>query len=178
MKIIDNFLSADQYCELWNQLQQLKTPLECPRDEQDHQGLENCERFAVEGDANELLMSALVDQDVCRIDWLDPKYEMTYHRMKAPYWSHFHCDRLSDWHSDKIDFVGITFFMNNEWRYNDGGLFVWKPTWESDKGEFVEPIANRLIVNPQDLPHAVTQIINPTVQRHSIQLFIAKEYVL
>ena len=62
MKIIDNFLSADEYSELWNQLQQLKTPLECPRDEQDHQGLENCERFAMEGDANKLLMSALVNQ--------------------------------------------------------------------------------------------------------------------
>jgi Rps23 Pro-64 3,4-dihydroxylase Tpa1-like proline 4-hydroxylase len=109
---------------------------------------------------------------------LDPKYEMTYHRMKAPYWSHFHCDRLSDWHSDEIDFVGISFFMNEDWKYNDGGLFAWKQSWDSDRGEFVEPIQNRLIINPNDYPHAVTQITNPDVMRHSIQIFIAKEYVL
>ena len=87
MKVIDNFLPADTYTELWNHLQQLNTPLECPRDEEVHQGLQNCDRFAIEGEAKTLFMTELVNQDLCRINWLDPKYEMTYHRMKAPYWS-------------------------------------------------------------------------------------------
>lgn len=174
MKVIDNFLPTDLYQTLWNHLQQLNTPLECPRDEQDHQGLDNCERFAIQGDAQQLFMNALIEQNICR---QNNKHEMTYHKMKAPYYSHFHCDRLSDWHSDDIDFVGITFFMNKDWQHNYGGLFVWKHSWQSDQGEFVEPTQNRLVVNPQDYPHAVTQITNPTVLRHSIQIFIAKEYV-
>ena len=178
MQILDNFLPAEIYTELWNHLQRLDTPLECPRDEEDHQGLQNCDRFAIEGEAKTLFMTELVNQDVCRINWLEPKYEMTYHRMKAPYYSHFHCDRLSDWHSDEIDYVGISFFMNDDWKYNDGGLFAWKQAWDSNRGEFVEPIQNRLIINPNDYPHAVTQITNPDVMRHSIQIFIAKEYVL
>jgi hypothetical protein len=57
-------------------------------------------------------------------------------------------------------------------------LFVWKRSWDSNQGEYVEPIQNRLIVNPYDYPHAVTQITDPTVTRHSIQIFIAKEFVL
>ena len=43
MQILDNFLPAEIYTELWNHLQRLDTPLECPRDEEDHQGLQNCD---------------------------------------------------------------------------------------------------------------------------------------
>ena len=50
--------------------------------------------------------------------------------------------------------------------------------WTSSLGEFVEPIANRLILNPQDFPHAITQITNKDVVRHSIQIFINKGYML
>ena len=68
--------------------------------------------------------------------------------------------------------------MNAEWNPNDGGFFMWKNRWTSTTGEFVEPIANRLILNPQDFPHAITQITNKDVVRHSIQIFINKGYML
>ena len=69
MQILDNFLPAEIYTELWNHLQRLDTPLECPRDEEDHQGLQNCDRFAIEDEAKTLFMTELVNQDVCRINW-------------------------------------------------------------------------------------------------------------
>jgi hypothetical protein len=175
MNVIDKFLPGDVYVKIWNHLQTLQIPLECPSDEEDHQGLINCERFAIQEDIKTLFANELIRGSICKNN---PKFEITYHKMKSPYWSYFHCDRLSDWYSNNIDFVGITFFMNESWYHNDGGLFVWKRSWNNDQGEYLEPIQNRLIVNPYDYPHAVTQITTPIVIRHSIQIFIAKEFVL
>ena len=178
MKIIDNFLSEEIYKNFVEALQNEKSPLEIPHDEADHKGLDNVKLWRVEGIARTMFMNELEDQGFIKIDWDKSDFDVRYHVTKAPYYTNFHCDRLSDWHTYDVDYCGMTFFMNADWNPNDGGFFIWKNRWEGTVGEFVEPIANRLIINPNDLPHAVTQITNKEITRHSIQIFINKGYML
>ena len=176
MKIIDNFLMEADWAEMEMLLRDCKDPVECPNDEQDHKNLNRVDLFLVTGEAKERWMKHLSDSNIITEAYQsNPDYQVRYHITRSPYYSNFHCDRTTDWHSDVIDYVGITFFLNNGWHHNDGGCYCYKQSWDHTQGTFVEPLGNRLIVNTQDLPHAVTQITNPNVARHSIQMFIAKE---
>ena len=68
---------------------------------------------------------------------------------------------------DEIDYVGVTFFLNETWNFQDGGLFLFKQD-NADRGEYVEPIGNRIVINNEDLYHAVTKIVTPDVKRRSL----------
>ena len=103
-------------------------------------------------------------------------HTLRYHEMKYPYVSTWHKDRFLDWDKDEIDYVGVTFFLNETWNFQDGGLFLFKQD-NADRGEYVEPIGNRIVINNEDLYHAVTKIVTPDVKRRSLQSFMHVKYL-
>ena len=95
-----------------------------------------------------------------------------YHVTKSPYASLWHRDRVADWNDNVVDYIGMTLFLH-DWDSNDGGLYIYKDEKGSDTGKFIAPKRNRFLFNQLDYWHGVTQIRNPDVQRHSVQMFIS-----
>jgi len=148
------------------------------REETDHLGTENSNLYYLKNEARQLFLKCLVNKghfDQSCMDEMD--LTLRYHILTSPYISVWHKDRLADWEGDNIDYIGVSFFMNEEWSIEDGGLYVYKETKESSTGHYVEPLNNRLIINDDDLYHGVTRITNDNVNRHSLQMFINRKYL-
>ena len=93
------------------------------------QGLQRtADRFAQREKPSNCPGQDIVNQDVCRISGWDPKYEMRLIRTgNAPTGAvHFHCDGLSDRHSDEDGLRAYPFLTRQDGKYNDGGLFAWE----------------------------------------------------
>ena len=184
MIIKDNFFSRAQL----DQLKQLVSAdikqhggrFERYEDEQDHHQTDDCALYYLNHATKQLYFGMMVEKGIFKPQVLDQNefdHTLRYHEMKYPYLSTWHKDRMTDWHSAEIDYVGISYFLNDTWDYRDGGLFLYKQEDHSSIGQYVEPIGNRIIINNEDLYHAVTQITNPTVNRTSLQLFIHTKYL-
>jgi len=146
----------------------------------DHINLHKCDLYYIKGKAQRLYLSYLVEKKLFHEDCLDEKAELTirYHRMKAPYMSKWHKDRVTNWESEEVDYMGVSYFLNEEWNFLDGGLYLYKESTDSSQGHYIEPVGNRIIINPKDHWHAVTRITNADVTRSSLQMFIKKDYFI
>jgi hypothetical protein len=153
---------------------------ECEFDsEEDHHGLKNSTLYYLENEARDLYLKFLIKNkffDEKCLTELD--LTLRYHGIKSPYSSTWHKDRLADWDGDIIDYIGVSYFLNNKWDHTNGGMFVYKEHKESTQGYYIEPTGNRIVINDDDLYHAVTTVTNQSVERKSLQMFIHKKYLL
>ena len=146
--------------------------------EKEHYGLVNSKYYLLKGSSVNIILQQLIDKKYAAASVIDNWDGMLrYHENKAPYGAKWHLDGLYE-HDDSLDYVGITIFLNDTWHVNYGGMFVYKETKEATQGIFVEPIGNRIIINTNDLIHAVTPITNNEVTRYSLQMFINHKYLI
>jgi len=202
MKIIDNFFDANTLAELktaiQNEIQDEKCAIHyveqhnAPTDkdhdglenkellltEKDHFGLKNCKYYLLKNESVKIILNTLIKKNYVSKEILnDMDCMLRYHVNKTPYGAKWHLDGLYET-NNSLDYVGITIFLNDTWNPNHGGLFVYKNNKDDTQGMFVEPIGNRIIINPNDLTHAVTQISDPNVVRYSLQMFINHKYLI
>ena len=71
----------------------------------------------------------------------------------------------------------MTMFLN-DWDSDNGGLYLYKQNKDSTEGNFIMPKKNRVIYNPNDYYHAVTQITQQGIKRYSLQMFISSRDAL
>jgi hypothetical protein len=183
MIIIDNLFTTKQINELKSLIQNDITKYDKKfkkyDDEVDHHDYDDCGLYHLQTEITQLYLQFLIEKNIFDKKCLEENdLTLRYHNMVYPYHSTFHRDRLTDWKSDEIDYIGVTYFMNKEWDYKDGGLFLFKENEESNTGQYVEPIGNRIVINDDDLYHAVTKINNKEVTRTSLQMFINKKYLI
>ena len=194
MKIIDNFFNkqtleklqsaikteiVDESCVLNYVEQNLNAPInDAVLSEKEHYGLVNSKYYLLKGISVNIILQQLIDKKYAVASVIDNWDGMLrYHVNKAPYGAQWHLDGLYE-HDDSLDYVGITIFLNETWHVNYGGLFVYKQNKTDTQGIFVEPIGNRIIINSNDLIHAVTPITNNEVTRYSLQMFINHKYLI
>lgn len=181
MIIKDNFLTAEQLI-LVNQMIEKDIAEHNGRferydDEVDHHETDDCNLFYLNKEIKDFFFGLLVEKGYFTEELLTGHDQtLRYHEMKYPYVSTWHKDRFLDWEKEEIDFMGVTFFLNETWDFKDGGLFLFRKD-DADRGEYVEPIGNRIIINNEDLYHAVTKIVTPDVKRRSLQAFMHVKYL-
>jgi len=185
MIIVDNFLTKQELTDLKASIaveveKYNREFQECDfREEYDHFGTENSNLYYMKNEAREMLLRCLIDRGYFSETVLtEMNCTLRYHALTKPYYSTWHKDRMANWNSDEIDYIGVTLFLNDVWDYNDGGIYIYKEGDNDTLGHYVEPIGNRLILNEEDLYHAVTQINNSEAIRYSLQMFINKRYFL
>jgi len=180
MILIDNFLNQNEFDRFKKSIAAEAASTEsidtCEfREEFDHLGLDNSKFYYITGEARDILLQEFANRKICKPDVVENFNGMfRYHITKYPYYSVWHRDRLSSL-EEEIDYIGITMFLN-EWDSNNGGLFLYKED-NSDQGVFIEPKPNRVIINPEDKLHAVTQLTDTDSIRYSIQLFIHTKHM-
>lgn len=149
------------------------------KNENDHFGTTNSNLYHLENEAKSLFLKFLVNNNFFdKKCLLGTNLTLRYHALTSPYISTWHKDRTLDWEADKIDYIGVSYFFSKDWDFTKGGIYLYKKDKESNQGYHIEPIENRLIINVHDHYHAVTQINDQSYIRHSLQLFIHKEYLL
>jgi hypothetical protein len=183
MIIIDNCFEYQQVTALRSLVEkdvaQYNNRLEKYDDETDHHEFHNCGIFDLHRETRNHYLRYLVDKKLLHNQCVEGHDHMLrYHQMRYPYHSTWHKDRLTDWESDQIDYIGVTYFLDNDWNPLDGGLFLFKESKEASIGKYVEPIHNRIVINDQDLYHAVTRINKLNVTRTSLQMSIHKKYLI
>jgi hypothetical protein len=184
MLVIDNFFNLPTLSlikmAIENELMDKNTAI-TKRDlefEKEFLGLENSKFYILTGTPRTILLQTLIANNILNPEVLNNNEDMLrYHVCKAPYHSVWHLDGLYK-EANILDFIGITLFLNEQWNPNDGGLFVYKDNKDDTKGKFIEPKGNRIIINYNDLLHAVTSITNTKIIRYSLQMFINKKYLL
>lgn len=78
-----------------------------------------------------------------------------------------------NWHNDGHSKQAITVYLNREWNYNDGGLFVWRePTTQELK--ITEPLFNTLVYNEGAIDHGTTPVTSSDQLRITLQGFVVK----
>ena len=148
-------------------------------EETGHHDLSNSSLYHLNNEARDLYLKFLIKNklfDKTCLTELD--LTLRYHAIKSPYSSTWHKDRLADWDGDEVDYIGVSYFLNNDWNYTKGGMFIYKEHKEATQGYYIEPIENRIIINDDDLYHAVTTITDQSAIRYSLQMFIHKKYLL
>ena len=195
MKIVDSFFDphilkqlknaikieiADESCILNYVEQSADAPSsDAALSEKEHYGLINSKYYLLKGPSVNIILQQLIDKKYAVASVIDNWDGMLrYHENKAPYGAKWHLDGLYENNNTALDYVGITIFLNDTWHVNYGGMFVYKETKEDTQGIFVEPIGNRIIINTNDLIHAVTPITNNEVTRYSLQMFINHKYLI
>jgi hypothetical protein len=185
MIVKDNFLTTNELDELKSTINfELKTYgrkfTECDfKNETDHFGTNNSDLYYLENEAKTLFLKFLVNNNFFDKKCLTGNnLTLRYHALTSPYISTWHKDRTLDWEADEIDYIGVSYFFSKEWDFTKGGIYLYKKNNESNQGYHIEPIENRLIINVNDFYHSVTQLNDPLFVRHSLQLFIHKEYLL
>ena len=195
MKIVDSFFDphilkqlknaikieiADESCILNYVEQSADAPSsDAALSEKEHYGLINSKYYLLKGPSVNIILQQLIDKKYAVASVIDNWDGMLrYHENKAPYGAQWHLDGLYENNNTALDYVGITIFLNDTWHVNYGGMFVYKETKEDTQGIFIEPIGNRIIINTNDLIHAVTPITNNEVTRYSLQMFINHKYLI
>jgi len=71
------------------------------------------------------------------------------------------------WHTDKSHSAGLTIYLNNEWYYSNGGLFLYAI---DDKIKTIIPKKNLGVFQTGGVPHSTT-IVSENKVRKTLQLF-------
>jgi hypothetical protein len=73
-------------------------------------------------------------------------------------------------HSDYIYSRAVTVYLNENWEYNDGGMFNWFDP-ESQEWKNIEPRFNRAVVNDSGYEHGITPVKSSN-NRITLQVFL------
>jgi Rps23 Pro-64 3,4-dihydroxylase Tpa1-like proline 4-hydroxylase len=140
-------------------------------------GLENSKLYVIEEEAKIFLIEKLINSGFLLPAIIESASEsqLRYHECKHPFRSLWHKDRHGDWNEPEIDYFGFNFYLHDQWQPDHGGLFLYKEAGFT-QGHFVEPSPNRLVINEKDDWHSVSQIIDPTVVRKSLNYFLHVKY--
>ena len=141
MIIKDNFLTAEQLTKVNEMIdadiKQNDGRFERYDDEMDHHETDDCNLFYLNKEIKDFFFGLLVEKGYFTKELLTGHDQtLRYHEMKYPYVSTWHKDRFLDWDKDEIDFMGVTFFLNETWDFKDGGLFLFPKV---QFGEYVNP---------------------------------------
>ena len=183
MIVIDDYLSKESFDHLTNLISQEIQTKDRINNKKEHGeeyidlGLENSGLYLIKDEAKTFFIQQLVDSGFLLPTIIERANEsqLRYHECRHPYRSLWHKDRHGDWNEPEIDYFGFNFYLNDHWKTEYGGLFLYKEA-ESTQGRFVEPIPNRLVINEKDDWHSVSQIINPTITRKSLNYFLHVKY--
>ena len=74
-----------------------------------------------------------------------------------------------NWHNDGNWKYGITYYINNRWNDCWGGELIYKD--EKING-FIKPIKNSLLIIKSPIQHKVVPVLNNTIPRITIQMFL------
>ena len=77
------------------------------------------------------------------------------------------------YHSDAKYSKAVTIYLNENWEFNDGGLFLWRNTGDKDWTAVV-PTFNLGIVNAFGLEHGTTPVTSDKL-RITVQIFLNKK---
>lgn len=178
MIVIDNFLNQKDYIFLKNRLDEISLTDDLNiKEDPDHKNLQNSKIYDIMYNDVEVVINELTKRQILNTNFNGELPHTRYHITKKPYYTKFHRDSLSyDENKDDIDHFGVTIFFNNIWKEKWGGLYTYK---ESNNSKYIEPLSNRCIINPDDTPHAVTEMTSPNkIERKSLQLFFNTKYFL
>ena len=76
-----------------------------------------------------------------------------------------------NWHTDIGYEYGITYYINRRWNIKFGGEFLFK---DSNSSGFIPVVGNSLVIVKPPLFHKVCNVMEPTVHRKTIQIFVDK----
>jgi hypothetical protein len=180
MRVVDDFFSPAEYSTLRDLVYD-----EIAHNDRSHKknshggelidlGLENSQLYMLEGECKKFLLRSFIENGLLKSIALENAHEcyLRYHECKYPYRSLWHKDRTIDWEGQEIDYFGLIFYFDIEWKTEYGGLFIYKSSLKDLKGTYIEPLSNRLIINDQDDWHSVTMIVDPNIVRKSINFFV------
>lgn len=74
-------------------------------------------------------------------------------------------------HEDGHASKAVTIYLNENWDYNEGGLFQWLDS-ETNEWKIIFPNFNTAVVNNSGLPHGITPVKSDTQFRVTVQTFI------
>ena len=75
------------------------------------------------------------------------------------------------WHSDEVYSSAFSIYMNENWNYEDGGLFQY---YANNKVETILPEANTAVLQTGNVPHSTTILSKHAPIRKSIQVWFEK----
>jgi Rps23 Pro-64 3,4-dihydroxylase Tpa1-like proline 4-hydroxylase len=78
-----------------------------------------------------------------------------------------------NWHGDAHAKQAVTIYLNKDWHYNDGGLFIWQDETTSEL-KVVEPKFNTLVYNEGSMMHGTTPVTSSTSLRITVQGFMLR----
>jgi Rps23 Pro-64 3,4-dihydroxylase Tpa1-like proline 4-hydroxylase len=74
-----------------------------------------------------------------------------------------------NWHDDGNWKYGVTYYINNRWNDSWGGELMFRD--EKING-FIKPIKNSLVIIKSPIQHKVVPVLNNTIPRTTIQMFL------
>jgi Rps23 Pro-64 3,4-dihydroxylase Tpa1-like proline 4-hydroxylase len=111
----------------------------------------------------ETLLIALDEKNIVKIDQIEQLEAQTYLWQPLSFIP-WHSDKEED---DRVRFAA-TLYLNDQWKDDWGGLFLFK----DNSGIYAEsPTYNKLVFNDNNYPHATTIISSEAPLRQTIQLF-------
>jgi len=78
-----------------------------------------------------------------------------------------------NWHGDGHAKQAITIYLNKNWQFNHGGLFIWQDEISKDL-KVIEPKFNTLVYNEGSLMHGTTPVTATNELRITIQGFLLR----
>jgi len=76
-----------------------------------------------------------------------------------------------DWHHDRAYAATTTIYLNDDWKHNYGGLFLYHPSNDKEDINVIFPKQNRAITSSDGLYHATSLTKECAPVRRSIQIF-------
>ena len=168
MKIIDNWLSTDQYKMMQYDSQQCYDAC-CDKDDKRFSFFLNYNNW-VDGvirNSNVVLISD-VPTDCYTYDIFTKhmeRFDLTLKWLRFYYWLP---GSYIPWHTDSNNTFAVTYYLNDDWDRNNGGFLLHGP---EDDIKAVEPKGNRLVINTDYTPHSTTIIAPGSDIRCTIQGF-------
>jgi len=75
------------------------------------------------------------------------------------------------WHNDSNYSAGLTVYLNDDWNYKNGGLFLYK---DDEDIKTIVPQKNKGVLQIGGVPHSTTIISKDSEPRKTLQIFFDK----
>ena len=75
------------------------------------------------------------------------------------------------WHQDSNHSAGLTIYLNDDWSYENGGLFLYE---ENNDIKTIIPQKNKAVLQVGGVPHSTTIVSKYSKPRKTIQIFFDK----
>lgn len=115
------------------------------------------------------VIKSLIDNEIIsKEDFENQKYDigaMIYLWTKESYIS---------LHSDKKSNKALTIYLNENWDFVDGGLFLWNDA-EKEEWQVIIPKFNLAVLNDENIEHATTPVKSNDKLRITLQIFLSEK---